>query len=461
MPADTYSATLGLLLMGTGNDNNTWGSNANSSVFQIVEDSIANLLTSTVTGGTLDLSGSPPPAGPSQVRYAALRFSGTLASNQSVKVPNLSKIWLVHNNTSGAYTLTFTTPSGSPSAALVQGQWSMVWCDGSNNIYVSSALTPSQLLAIDGTVGAPGISYANEPTSGIYRKAAGVIGISILGAEILEISASGVTLASGVASGFLPSGVEQMYAGIELPAGGFLWCDGTTYSRTSYANLFNAITRTATATTAISSATLTGVSVDLRYKGLVGGCVEGTGIPNGTIITAISASTITMSATATANGTVTIRCLPWGQGDGSTTFPVPDRRYKMLIGRDDMNANPANRWAYYYGNRLATGNYPDNQGQEYHQLTGSEMPSHQHNMYFNDPSHLHGAPNARNIAGGTGTPANSYDDGGIGVNTAYAYTGCYIGSSPGVNDSTTTAAGGNGAHNNMPPFAVTNFIIKT
>ena len=54
MTADTYTATLGAIQMGTGNDNNTWGSNANSFVFQIFEDAIANVLTSTVTGGTLD-----------------------------------------------------------------------------------------------------------------------------------------------------------------------------------------------------------------------------------------------------------------------------------------------------------------------------------------------------------------------------------------------------------------------
>ena len=63
MAADTFSNTLGVLLMGTGNDNNSWGNNANLDVFQVFEDAIANVLTSSVTGGTLDLSGLAPPAG--------------------------------------------------------------------------------------------------------------------------------------------------------------------------------------------------------------------------------------------------------------------------------------------------------------------------------------------------------------------------------------------------------------
>jgi microcystin-dependent protein len=133
MTADTYSNTLGYLIMGTGNDNNIWGVNANSAVFQIIEDAIANALTSTVTGGTLDLSGSPPPAAASQTRYAALIFNGTLSSNQLVKVPNLTKRWQVYNATSGAFVLQLQTPSGNP-ILIPQGMYCDVWCDGSNDL---------------------------------------------------------------------------------------------------------------------------------------------------------------------------------------------------------------------------------------------------------------------------------------------------------------------------------------
>ena len=72
MASDTYTTDgVGAQLMGTGNDNNSWGTNLNANVIQVLIDAITNPLTETVTGGTLDLSGSPPPAGPSQVHYAA------------------------------------------------------------------------------------------------------------------------------------------------------------------------------------------------------------------------------------------------------------------------------------------------------------------------------------------------------------------------------------------------------
>ena len=111
---DTYTATLGTIVMGIGGDNNTWGTNLNNSVFQILEDAIVNALSETVTGGILDLSGTPPPAGPSQVRFETLTFTGTLTANQVVKVPNLIKRWRVNNNcTLAGFTLSIQTPSGS------------------------------------------------------------------------------------------------------------------------------------------------------------------------------------------------------------------------------------------------------------------------------------------------------------------------------------------------------------
>src|SRR5262249_5283560 len=138
MTADTYSSDgIGVLLMGTGNDNNIWGSNQNTGVFQTLADAITNALTSAVTGGTLDLSGSPPPAAASQVRYAGLIFTGTLVSNQTIQVPNLNKWWLVQNATAGAFTLKLKTPSGSASTAIPQNSgWQLVQCDGANNIVV-------------------------------------------------------------------------------------------------------------------------------------------------------------------------------------------------------------------------------------------------------------------------------------------------------------------------------------
>jgi hypothetical protein len=50
-----------------------------------------------------------------------------------------------------------------------------------------------------------------------------------------------------------------------------------------------------------------------------------------------------------------LRICPWGNGDGSTTFNVPDRRYRTLVGRDNrlrcpnIVAKPKNRRGFKFG----------------------------------------------------------------------------------------------------------------
>jgi hypothetical protein len=126
--------------MGTGNDNNTWGENCNNDVFAILEDAIAGQLSTSVTGGTTDLSTSPPPNGPSAARYGTLIFNGTLSSDQTVKVPNISKRWIVFNNTSGAHDFYMKTPVG-PSILIPQGMHCEVWCDGLDTLRRLAART--------------------------------------------------------------------------------------------------------------------------------------------------------------------------------------------------------------------------------------------------------------------------------------------------------------------------------
>lgn len=131
MVADTYTPRLGLLEMGTGNQNNSWGDSFNASVAIMIDRAIAGIVTRTNTGGTLDLSGSPPPAGARQDLEAIQNFTGTLVSNLTVIVPNLSKTWLIANNTSGAFQLFIKTTSGT-ATQIPQGTTKHVYCDGND-----------------------------------------------------------------------------------------------------------------------------------------------------------------------------------------------------------------------------------------------------------------------------------------------------------------------------------------
>jgi microcystin-dependent protein len=458
--ADTFSNTLGFLVMGTGNDNNTWGTNANSSDFQIFEDAIANILSETVTGGTLDLSGSPPPAAASQVRHWMISFTGTLGGAQSVKVPNLSKGWWVNNQTSGAFALTFKTPSGSASASIPQGGYTYVWCDGSNNINVSpyssagATLASGQYQGPNGSASAPTFSWSAETNSGWYRNGTQDVRLAINGSDILQVTGSGATTASvvNVVAGALqvagvqvvPPGVEAPYAGILAPTG-WLFEYGQAVSRTgATANLLAAITATCTGNTN-GNTTINGLSTDLRGLGLEGAFIEGTGISLATTIVSIaSASSMTVSATVSGTNTgVSLRILPYGQGDGSTTYNVPDRRGRSVFGRDNMGGSAASRITTNSGTHLATAG-----GEETHTLVTSEIPAI-------TPSGTIGGSQTLGWLSPNNSPGN------IGSGSQIGQTPLIQAVVSGSNFTFTgNSFGGGGAHNNMPPFGMSNMIIK-
>lgn len=148
----------------------------------------------------------------------------------------------------------------------------------------------------------------------------------------------------------LAPGLPLLFVGAELecsgpfaPAG-WLFKFGQTLSRVTYSELLAFLTANVVAVVTSGSPTITGVSVDLRNIGLVGSPIEGPGIPLGATVTAIGASTITLSTNATgSNSSASVRIFPHGNGDGSTTFRLPDDRDRASIGRGDMGGTAASR----------------------------------------------------------------------------------------------------------------------
>lgn len=484
MPADTFSTDgIGVLLMGTGNDNNTWGANQNSSVFQVLVDAITNALTNTVTGGTLDLSGSPPPAASSQVRHAGLIFNGTLSSNQTFVVPNFNKWWLVQNSTAGAFTLKFKTPSGTASTAIPQnGGWQVVACDGANNIVVWPFNT-NQIQMPDGSVSAPPYSNINEPGSGWRRAGAQDWRLAINGADVLQVTGPGAASPSIVnvlspnvlqlaGVQFIPPGAEMRYAGIFAPTGWYFEF-GQAVSRSGDSNLFNAITAACTGNTH-SNTSVDNLSVDLRNLGLEGAFIEGTGIPTGTTILSInSATSLTLSqaASSTVSG-VSLRILPWGQGDGSTTFNLPDRRGRVVAGRDNMGGTSANRLTDQT-NGVDGDKLSDVGGVETNTIAQANLPNVSFaisGITLNDPGHGHpfrldtgGADNGEFLGGFV--ISDAFDANFPAFNgTPTATQGQQIGgNTTGISISSqgSAASGGSGAAvNNVQPTGISNMIIK-
>jgi microcystin-dependent protein len=106
----------------------------------------------------------------------------------------------------------------------------------------------------------------------------------------------------------------------------------------------------------------------------------------------------------------------YGVGNGSTTFNIPDMRGRVPVGRDAGQTE--------FDTLGKAG------GAKTHTLTIAEMPAHNHQL----PGSL--------VARGTGAVFRELA--GVGVNNVSSLN-----------------TGGSAAHNNLQPYRVLNFIIKT
>jgi hypothetical protein len=160
-------------------------------------------------------------------------------------------------------------------------------------------------------------------------------------------------------------GKIEMWPTSDVPAGR-LKCNGASLSRTTYADLFNAIVKSGAATFTNSSTsvgmTAHGRSVGDNIKLFTTGTLP-TNFSAGThglqtagtsyyIASVIDANTVTLSATAggsaitagsAGSGTHTWVSAPYGDGDGSTTFTPPDYRGYFLRGWDNAAGVDTNR----------------------------------------------------------------------------------------------------------------------
>ena len=139
----------------------------------------------------------------------------------------------------------------------------------------------------------------------------------------------------------------------------------------------------------------------------------------------------------------------YGSGDGSTTFNIPDLKGRFPLGVGAVSPGDSASEAYWGGTTAGSVNCSlgERAGEAWDTLDTSKIPSHRHFIIANGAP-VSGNPTANHAI-------NYYATSGY-TDLPYSLRGS-ASAEPTVGKS--SAVGGGGAHNNMPPFTALNYII--
>lgn len=245
-------------------------------------------------------------------------------------------------------------------------------------------------------------------------------------------------------------GTVLTWSGLVAP-NQYVFAYGQEISRADYPEFYTAITLQSNVICTAFSNTLTGLTDTTQIP--IGAPVElALCVPAGTTVVSKTTSSVTLSNPSNVSINAVAVFFPWGNGDGITTFNVPDLRGYALAGRNNMGGSASSRLtSTYFGSNpdalAAVG------GSQSHTQTIAEMATHTHVPTLTDPGHTHSVPSPNQALTGGGP-------GALASGGAFTFDGISISSATtGISISNLTS-GGSQAFSIVQPTLTINYIVK-
>ena len=286
--ASTYTTNLRLTKQGDGENPNSWGQILNDGVISLADEAIAGYTTISIgSAATVNLTANDGADDQSRSAFLEVKGSiGTVATSIFLVIPNKTKSYSILNKVSANATsnVVMMRVAGNAGVTLSRSstQFQYVVCDGTSvrNVAQSeptfSTLEVTGAATFDSTVTVSGASsyvgaatfYSTVTVSGAatfnsaaafkstvtvsgaatFKSAVSVSGATAFGSTVTVAGAavfkSNVSI-GGTLTGvdLLPAGAIFPYAGATAPTG-YLLSFGQAISRSTYADLFSAISTT-------------------------------------------------------------------------------------------------------------------------------------------------------------------------------------------------------------------------
>ena len=210
----TYSPSLKIQLIANGDQSGVWGTTTNNN-WELMEQAVAGVQSITMTNATYVLSNLNGVS--DEARNMVIVAGGSLSASYQIEAPLEPKVYLVVNNTSGGFPITFGGATGSV-ITVPNGYSTLIYGDGTN--FYSGITAISGNLGVLGNMDVGG-AVLLESTLTVNGNTSILGNLSVLGSSTI-----------------VPVGSVLAYAKTTPAPYGFLLCNGQAVSRGTYANLF-------------------------------------------------------------------------------------------------------------------------------------------------------------------------------------------------------------------------------
>jgi len=331
--SSTYSTNLAIELIGTGEQAGNWGSTTNTNLGTLLEQSISGYTTQAVATGT-DVTLAMTPGSSATARNMYLQLTGTGGTATNLIVPSNKKLYFIYNGASGAVTVKVSgqtgvsVPAGAKVSLVSNGTDIIDATNYSSSLTVGGSasvgntLTAGSITTYPSTVVTASISNGAAAAGTILNVTAVASGTLYVGQYISGTGVTANTQITGFTSGTLGGiGLYTVSASqlVTSSPSNITGAAGATSTTTN--SLDNS---TNIATTAFAKAAATPIGAILMW----GSSTAPTGYLtcNGT---AVSRTTYASLYAAYGAGAT---YWPFGQGDGASTFNLPNFNGSMPIG---------------------------------------------------------------------------------------------------------------------------------
>lgn len=200
--ASTYSPTLRIELIGTGDQSGLWGDTTNNNLGDLIEQAITGVESIPMIDANYTLSALNGSVDEARNAVIIMTSIGSLTGSRDILIPAVDKLYIVKNSTTGGQNIVVKT-SGGTGVTVPNGQTVALYCDGTDcfpqTTYLNSPTLNTPTLASPTMTGTP-----VAPTAGA-------------GTNTTQVATTAF-VTTAVSNAF-PTGTRLMFAQASAPTG--------------------------------------------------------------------------------------------------------------------------------------------------------------------------------------------------------------------------------------------------